>query len=282
MNIKSARNFAVSLLLSCSVATATAEIPVDHVIAIVNDGIVLNSDLEDRIEIVASNAKTAGTTLPPMSILREQIIDRLILEEVQIQEAERAGVRISDRQLTAALNNIAQRNNQSLQEFRRNLLAEGQDFDVLREEIRRSIMINQIQRSRVNSRITVTEQDIENYLNSDEAKVNNTTELFLSNILIAINAGATPQQISALEQRAKEIRQRLAQGEDFAQLALTFSNAPNALKGGSLGWRKEQELPTDLSAALKNKPEGFISQPIRLSSGYHIIRIDEKRGGIEA
>lgn len=264
-------------LLSLSVTAQ--EIPLDRVVAIVNDGIVLQSELNTRISLVREQLQQRSTQMPQYNILRKQVLERLILDSLQLQLAEQRGIRVSDRQLAMALENIARQNKLTLDQFREAVIAEGQDFDTFREQIRRELLITQVQRSVVNSRIRITEQDLRNYLESEEGKANSHAEFNLSNILLAVPTQATPAMIQDAQQKAAKLYEDLKAGADFAQVAISFSNAPNALKGGELGWRKINELPVQLSNALKNQSIGAITQPIRTPGGFHILKVNDKRGG---
>lgn len=267
----------VGALLSFS--TTAQEVPLDRVVAIVNDGIVLQSDLNSRINLVREQLEQRGNQLPQYEILRKQVLERLILDSLQIQLANERGIRISDTQLAQALGNIASQNNMPLEQFREAVIAEGQDFDTFREQIRRELLITQVQRSVVNSRIRVTEQDLRNYLESEEGKAASNAEYNLSNILLAVPTQATPAMIQETQKKAAKIYSDLKSGADFAQVAISVSNAPNALKGGELGWRKINEIPLQLSTALQNQPVGAITQPIRTPGGFHILKVNGKRGG---
>jgi len=264
-------------LLSLSVSAA--EIPLDRVVAIVNDGIVLQSELDDRMALIQAQLRERKTRAPAASVLRKQVLDRLILDSLQIQMAQERGIRISDRQLAMALENIARQNNLSLDQFRETLEAEGKSFDSAREQIRRELLITQVQRSMVNSRIRVTEQDLQNYLESDEGKSRTNPEYNLSNILFAVPNQASPAMIQEARKKAELLYQKLNEGADFAQAAISFSNAPNALKGGELGWRKINGLPLPLSQALKGLNKGQITEPVRTPGGFHILKINDTRGG---
>ena len=280
MIFKLGKRAAVTLagtLLSLSVTAQ--EIPLDRVAAIVNDGIVLQSELNNRISLVREQLQQRSTQMPQYNILRKQVLERLILDSLQLQLAEQRGIRVSDRQLAMALENIARQNNLTLDQFREAVIAEGQDFDTFREQIRRELLITQVQRSVVNSRIRVTEQDLRNYLESEEGKANSNAEFNLSNILLAVPTQATPAMIQDAQKKAAKLYEDLKGGADFAQVAISFSNAPNALKGGELGWRKINELPVQLSNALKNQSIGAVTQPIRTPGGFHILKVNDKRGG---
>lgn len=268
------------LLLVLPLAPVSAEL-LDRVAAIVNDDVVLESELEQRLELVRQQISARGenTRLPPEDILKQQVLDRLILESIQIQIAQRQGIRVSDRQLNEALERIASQNNMTLAQFREALIAEGQDYDSAREQIRREILLGQVQQSNVNRRISVSDQEVQNFLNSELGQKEVQAEFKLRNILIALPDGASPEMIRQADARAHEVYQQLQDGADFAELALAVSNAPNALQGGELGWRRESELPETLAAAISKLSPGQISQPIRTPGGFHILKIEDKRGG---
>ncbi|MGB0466681.1 MAG: peptidylprolyl isomerase [Pontibacterium sp.] len=262
-----------------SLSVYAQEIPLDRVVAIANDGIVLQSELNTRINLVSEQLKARQTALPAQNILRQQVLDRLILDSLQLQVAEQQGIRISDRQLAAALQNIAKQNKLSLEQFRAAIIKEGRDFDSFREQVSRELLISQVQQSQVNRRIRISEQDLRNYLESDEGKARAHAEYLLSNILFSVPTQASPALIQAAEKKAQALYQQLKTGADFAQAAISYSNAPNALKGGDLGWRQLNELPQQLRLALKNAQVGSVSAPVRTPGGFHIIKVNDKRGG---
>lgn len=267
------------VLLLAPVASLQAEV-LDRIAAVVNDDIVLASELEQRVELVRQQVAARGDTrLPPEAVLRQQVLDRLILESIQLQIAERQGIRVSDRQLNDALTRIAQQNGMTLAQFREALIAEGQDYAQAREQIRREILLTQVQQSSVNRRINVSEQEVRNFLDSELGQQQVQAEYRLRNILFAVPENATPEMIQRAEQQALEARRQLEQGTDFAELAIAVSNAPNALQGGELGWRRESELPQALAAAIRTLGPGQISQPVRTPGGFHLLLVEDKRGG---
>lgn len=262
-----------------SFCVSAKEIPLDRVVAIVNDGVVLESELNARMAMVTEQLRKRGTRMPAQSILKKQVLDRLILDSLQLQIAQQQGIRISDRQLALALENIAQQNKLTLDQFRDSMERDGRSFDAVREQIRRELLISQVQRGLVNRRIRVTEQDLRNYMDSEEGKAKAHPEYHLSNILFAVPNQASPAQIQEAEQKARALYNELREGGDFSQAAIAYSNAPNALKGGDLGWRKLNELPRQFSSVLKDTMIGFISSPIRTPGGFHIVQVKNKRGG---
>ncbi|GAA0788054.1 peptidylprolyl isomerase [Marinobacterium sediminicola] len=266
-------------LLTAPLASLQAEV-LDRVAAVVNEDIVLESELDQRLELVRQQiAARQETRLPPEDVLRQQVMDRLILERIQLQIAESQGIRVSDRQLNEALNRIAAQNNMTLPQFRDALMAEGQDYALAREQIRREILLTQVQQSSVNRRINVSEQEVQNFLDSELGQQQIQAEYQLRNILFALPESATPEMIGQTEAKAMEARRQLEQGTPFAELAIAVSNAPNALQGGELGWRRESELPQALAKAINKLSPGEVSQPVRTPGGFHLLLVENKRGG---
>lgn len=265
-----------SLLFSASVQAAPEKL--DSIAAIVNDDIILSSELQQRMSIVKSQLASRNQRLPPDNILTSQVMDRLILDNLILQTAEKQGIKVTERQLNDAINTIAARNEMTLEQFREALIAEGQDYISAREQIRKEMLIAQVQQNNVNRRIRVSDQEIKAFLASEDSQ-SNQTELLLSIILISIPEEASPEQIQTAETQAGLIHQELSKGADFAELAIAASSAPNALNGGDLGWRKLVELPEPLAEALKGMQSGEISSPIRAPSGFYIIQLRDKRGG---
>jgi len=271
---------ALALTTACLTTTAQAQpVPLDSVVAIANDGVVLRSELDRKVALISSQLSARGTALPPRATLERQVLDQLIIESLQLQVGRSQGIRISDELLNRNIERIAERNNMTLQQFRDALVAEGNSYETARKEIGRNMLLQQIQQSNIGRRIKVSDQEVENYLNSAEGQKRNQADYRLSHILISIPARATPEMIQQAEQKALEIHKRLQNGEDFAAVATAESNASNALNGGDLGWRKRNEMPEALSTAMASMNKGDISRPIRNSSGFHILKVEDKRGG---
>jgi len=267
------------LLMTAPLHAAYAEV-LDRIAAVVNEDIVLESELDQRLQLVRQQITAQEQTrLPSDEILRQQVLDRLILESIQMQIADRQGIRVSDSQLNQTLTRIADQNGLTLAQFRDALIAEGQDYALAREQIRRELMLSQVQQSSVNRRINVSEQEVQSFLDSELGQQQVQAEYSLRNILLALPEGATPEMIQQAEAKALKLRKQLAEGADFAELAIASSNAPNALQGGDLGWRKETELPQVLAAAIAKLGPGEISQPVKTPGGFHLIKVEDKRGG---
>ena len=269
---------ALTLLIPSQSALAEA-VPLDRVAAIVNDGIVMQSELDQRIQLVKEQLSARKTKLPPEHIFRKQVLNRLILESIQKQLGKKQGIRVSDGQLNGALSNIASQNSLSLEQFRDALIAEGRDYNQAREQIRNELFINSVQQNLVNRRIRVSEQELDNFLKSENGKGQVSAEFSLGHILIATPSQASPEIIQRAEKVAKDVHEKLSNGDNFAELAVAFSNAPNALKGGDLGWRKATELPEILSDAARKLSPSEFSKPVRSPSGFHILLMKDKRGG---
>lgn len=253
----------------------------DRVIAIVDDDIVMQSELDQRIEAISARLRKQNTLLPPPDVMEKRVLEQLILESIQMQIAERAGIRISDTQLNQTLNNIAQSNGMTLEQFQAQLESEGETYASAREQIRREMIITRVQQREVDRRVRVTEQEISNFLDSSEAREQSGVEYYLGHILIAVPEDASPEQEQEAQERADQVYQELKQGADFKQMAVARSDGRQALNGGVIGWRKESELPSIAADILPDLAPGQPSQPIRSSSGFHIITALQKRGGAE-
>lgn len=268
----------VSLLAGLFSLTLSAQ-SLDKIVAIVNDDIVLESELASRVASIVEQWRAQGRPLPDLPSLQQQILERLILDSIQLQLADTAGIRVSDRELNEAMESIAAQNNLSVLEFRNALQATGQDFLAVREDIRRELLLRQVQQTFVNRRIQISDQEVENYLNSEAGQSQNEIEVNLSNILIPIASQSTAEEIEAAKALAEQVYQDLLDGADFADMAQTHSAAPNAASGGVLGWRALNQLPEHLSSGVRLLQASEISAPIFTTSGIHILKVNERRGG---
>ena len=250
----------------------------DRVAAVVNDGVVLRSELEEQMSLVGERLKAQGLEMPPADVLRQQVLERLILQELQIQRAQRAGIRVNDENLNQALAEVAQRNNIGLAQLPAALAAQGIDYGAYRETVRREMTIQVLQQRDVIQRINVSPRELEQFLEKQKSRPSELNEYNLSHILIAVPQEATPQQLEDATRRAEDVVSRARQGEDFARLAVAYSNSQTALEGGALGWRRGPEIPTVLADLVVGLKSGEISAPLRTPSGYHIVRLNEVRG----
>ena len=253
----------------------------DRVVAIVNDGVVLNSDLDAQVDSVSERLRQQKLELPPQNVLRQQVLERLVLQEIQLQRANHAGVKVSDEMLNAALQDVAKRNGLTLTQLPEALAKQGGDYAEYREEIRKEMMLQLLRQRDVLQHISVTPREIDQFLDRQAKAPSERNEYNVSHILIAVGQEATAGQQDMAAKRAQEVYQRAKSGEDFAKLAVAYSNSQTALEGGALGWRKGSELPTFLSDIIAKLKPGEVSEPLRTPTGYHIIRLNEIRGGSE-
>ena len=251
----------------------------DRVVAIVNDGVVLNSDLDAQLDIVSERLRQQKLELPPQNVLRQQVLERLVLQEIEMQRASHAGVKVSDEMLNAALQDVAKRNNLTLTQLPDALKQQGVDYAEYREEIRKEMMLQLLRQRDVLQHISVTPREIDQFLDRQAKAPSERNEYNVSHILIAVGQEASPAQQEAAGKRAQEVYERAKSGEDFAKLAVAYSNSQTALEGGALGWRKGSELPTFLADIIAKLKPGEVGEPLRTPTGYHIIRLNEVRGG---
>ena len=253
----------------------------DRVVAIVNDGVVLNSDLDAQIDAVSLRLREQKLELPPQNVLRQQVLERLVLQEIQVQRATHAGVKVTDETLNAALQDVAKRNNLTLSQLPDALAQQGIDYPSYRDGIRKEITLTLLRQRDVLQHISITPREIDQYLEKQAKTPSERNEYNVSHILIAVGQEASQAQLDAAARRATEVYERAKTGEDFAKLAVAFSNSQTALDGGALGWRKGGELPTFLTDVVAKLKPGEVSEPLRTPTGYHIIKLNEMRGAAE-
>ena len=250
----------------------------DRVIAVVESGVIMESELNSRLQEVIGRIRETGSELPPKKILEEQVLERLIMEEIQLQIGERAGIKISDAELNSSLSKIASQNSLNLENFKDSLESQDISYRDLRETVKRNMIIQRVQRGKVGSKIDITNEEIENFLNSEEGKTKLAEEYSVQQILFPLKGNSTKEEIKKAETKGKSIIKKLLSGESFSKLAASYSSGQNALEGGSLGWKKSSELPTLFSEIIINMEVGDISKLIRSGAGFHILRLSEKRG----
>jgi len=250
----------------------------DGIAAVVNDGVVLKSELQLEIQRIVQRLEQQGTPVPPMRQLVPQVLERLIVQRIQLQRAERVGLRVSDETLNVALANVAERNGVSLGELPNLLASEGIEYAVFREDLRNQITVDQLMQRDVMSRINASEREIEEYMERQKDRQFVDEEFKISQILIATSPTTTPEDVEKAETKARDLLERAKAGESFGELAVAFSDGQNALEGGDLGWRKGNELPTLFASVVPAMQAGEITGPIRSNSGFHVVRLDERRG----
>ena len=251
----------------------------DGIAAVVNDGVVLKSELALQAAMIRQRLLEENTQLPPPDVLAGQVLERLVIMRLQLQRAERLGVEVTDETLNMALSDVARRNNVSLTELPELLGQDGVNYAGYRSEMREQLVIDQLRQRDVMARIVVTPRELEDYLERQEGKAHVNQEFKLSHILISVSATATPEDVDEGQAQALEIFERLQEGGDFAELAVSYSDGQSALEGGTIGWRRGDQLPTLFADVIPGMQPGQFSEPIRSASGYHLIKLDEVRGG---
>ena len=249
----------------------------DRVAAVVNDGVVLESEVDGQMKEVTSRLQAQNMALPPESVLRKQVLDRLILQRIELEQAKRDGITISDDQLNAALQDVAKRNNIPFSDLPTVLSQQGVDYASYREQMRQQLTIGLLRQRDVLQRIVVTPREIDQFLAKQSKQPATNTQYNVSHILISVPPNATPEQMAQAQQRANEVYQRASKGEDFGKLAVAYSNSEDALEGGSLGWRQESELPTFLTSLILGLKPGQVGAPLRTPTGFHIVKLNQVR-----
>jgi peptidyl-prolyl cis-trans isomerase SurA len=250
----------------------------DRIVAVVNEGVLLQSDLDIQTSLILRQLRDQNTQLPPEDVIKSQVLEQLILKELQLQRARRIGIRIPDAMLNATLSQVAARNGLTLTQLPQAMAADGIDYANFREEMRNDMVIEALHQRDVVARIQVSEREIERYLERQESSANEQVDYDMSHILVAVPASARPEELADAEQRIGDIHNRLIAGEDFEQLAITYSDGQNALEGGRLGWRKGGQLPGNFESVVSRLSPGQFSAPVRSASGYHILKVNDVRG----
>ena len=253
---------------------------IDRVIAVVDSGVIMESELNLRVQDIIGRLRSEGTELPPKELLEEQVLERLIIEEIQLQIGDSAGVKISDAELNRALSMLASQNSMNLEQFKESLDANNSSYSKLRDSVRKELIIQRVQRGKVGANIEISEQEIENFLNSEEGRSKLAEQYNVQQILLSLNSEAPENKVNSTKEKGADIIRRYNEGERFEKLAATYSSDQNALEGGSLGWRKATELPTLFSDVVTKMKVGEASELIRSGAGFHIIRLAEKKGDV--
>ncbi len=267
------------LLLASPLLHAQPEV-LDRIVAIVDSGVVLQSELDARTQSVMDRLQESGSTqpLPPKDVLQKQILDQLILERLQLQMGERYDIKVSDQELDDAIGRIVSNNQLTLEQLEQDLAQQGVTMNEFRQQIYTELSVNQVQQALVNSRIQINEQDIDSFLASTDGKFATSPDYRLGHILIAVPSGASSENVDQAQAKARDIYNQLAEGADFSQIAITHSNDQNALQGGELGWRKLAQLPELFSGPVSELEVGEVAEPVRSGAGFHILKVLETRG----
>ena len=257
---------------------ANEPVPADRIVAVVNDEVITLHDLRSRLDFAVAQLQKQGTPLPPRQELEQQMLERLVMDKVQLQFARDNGMRVDDSQLEQALQRIAANNKMSLAAFRDALKKDGVAFAKFREEIREEMTIARVREREVNDKIVISEGEIDNYLSGDAAGDSSGEEYEVAHILLRAPESASPEQIQKLKTKAEQVYERVKQGEDFSQLAASYSDAPDALKGGSLGLRPLNRLPALFADVVVKLKIGEAGPLLRSPNGFHLIKLVSKRG----
>ncbi|MFF7709857.1 peptidylprolyl isomerase [Pseudomonas sp. NPDC007930] len=250
----------------------------DRVVAIVDNDVIMQSQLDARLSAIQADVAKRGGSLPPLEDVRKQVLNALILENLQLQMGDRMGIKVTDEELNDAIGTIAQRNNMSVSQFRAALAHDGLSYDETRAQVRDQIIVSRVRQRRVAERIQVSEQEVKNFLASDMGKAQLSEEYHLANITIPVPQSANSEQIQQAGQQALDTYNKLKQGADFGQMALARSAADNALDRGDMGWRQAAQLPPPFDRLLASMQPGDITQPVRAPGGFIIVKLVETRG----
>ena len=277
---------AATLLAQAAVAqtreTSSSGVLLDRIAATVNEGVVLQSELDEQMIIITERLKEQKLDLPPQNVLRKQVLDRLVLQELQMQRADRLGIQITDEMLNTALTDVAQRNNIKFGDLPAAMEQQGVDYRSYREEMRKEMTMTALRQRDVYSRIFVSPREVEQCAVKRKGAPAESQEFNLAHILIAIPESADTELVAERVARAEGVYERARAGEDFAQLAIAYSDAGTALEGGALGWRKGGQLPSFVADRIPAMQVGDVTEPIRSPSGLHLFKLLEVRGAEQA
>jgi len=280
------RTFLAGIILSCfafSAHAATREshevVKLDRIVAVVDQVVITENELNDRIRTVSAQLEKQGAQLPPQNVLEKQILERLINDRLQLQLAAQTGLRVDDNQLDKTIDRIAEQNKMDIKQFREALAADGISYRKFREDIRNEILLARLREREVDNRVNVTEAEIDNFLTTQSSRNEAQDEYEIAHILIRAPDDSSPDVLQKLRDKAEQALKQLKSGTDFAQVSASFSDAPNALEGGALGWKTSTQLPALFAEALKPMQPGETSAVLRSPNGFHILKMINRRGG---
>jgi peptidyl-prolyl cis-trans isomerase SurA len=251
---------------------------VDRIVAVVNKEVITEYELAERISRIRQDLQRRGTALPDRREIEHQVLERLIIEKVQLQFARETGLRVDDIELDRTVARVAEGNKLSLTVFRQMLERDGIPFDAFREELRNEVLMTRLRERDVTSKITISEGEVETFLLEQNERKGAATEYNVAHILVRVPERATPEQLEARRARAEDAVKRLKGGASFAQVAATYSDAPDALLGGNMGWRSQDRLPELFAEALVKLKPGELSGVLRSPAGFHVLKLIELRG----
>ena len=269
----------VALMAASAGALAQRALLVDRIVAIVNKEVITASELANAVGAAERELRRRGTAPPERAVLERQMLERLIIDKAQAQMARDTGIRVDELQLDRAVQRIAENNRMSLAEFRTALERDGVPFDAFRQDVREQIMLTRLREREVDDRIQVSDSEIDLFLEAMKAAPGERTEYNLAHILVRVPEQASPEQVDAARRRIEQALSQARSGGDFAQIAATYSNAPEALQGGALGWRAHDRLPELFADALERLQPGEITPPLRSPAGFHLLKLVDRRVG---
>lgn len=275
--MKNWRTLILGLVICANTAFAAPQ-EVDKVAAVVDNGVVLESDVNGLMQSVKLNAQQAGQQLPDDATLRHQILERLIMDNIQLQMGQKMGISISDAELDQAIANIAAQNRMTVDQLRSRLAYDGLNYTTYRSQIRKEMLIAEVRNNEVRRRVTILPQEVDSLAKQVGTQNSSDTEMNISHILLPLPENPSQQQVDEAEELAKRLMTELHNGADFGKLAITYSADPQALKGGNMGWGKLQEIPTLFAERLVNAKKGDVVGPIRSGVGFHILKVNDIRG----
>jgi len=270
--------FSFSLISHAESAKQTEIIKIDRIVAIVDQVVITENELADRIKSVTAQLEKQGTELPPPAILQKQILERMITDRLQLQYASQTGLRVDDNQLDKTIERIAGQNKMDVPAFKKALLEDGIQYRKFREDIRNEITLARLREREVDNRINTTESEIDSFISMQGAS-NSNDEYEISHILIRAGEDTTPDDLKKLRAKAEDALEQLQAGKDFSKISASFSDAPNALEGGSLGWKNGSQMPALFLDAIKPLKAGDLSPILRSPNGFHILKVTDRRGG---
>lgn len=260
-------------------AAAPPVLPVDRIVAVVNSEVITAGEIEERVKAVTQQLRRQGTPLPPQDLLQRQVLERMIMDRLQIQLAKETALRVDDLQLDRTVARVAESNKMTLTQFRQALERDGIPFNKFREEIRNEILLSRLREREVDNRIAVTDNEIDYFLSQQAAAPGAGAEFKLGHIMLRLPDQASPEEVNRQRARAEQVLAQLRQGADFSRLAAGFSDASNALEGGLMDWRARDRLPDLFAQALDGLKQGEVSGIIRSPAGFHLLKLIERRGG---
>jgi len=272
-------SFLIALSFNQYSALAADVVKMDRIVAVVDQTVITEQELESRITSLSAQLRKQGTELPEEGILRKQILERLISDALQLQYAAQTGIKVDDIQLDKTIERIAEQNKMTIREFHDALNQDGISIRKFRADIRNEIIIARLREREVESRVNVSESEIDNYLTTQASSNQNQDEYDISHILIRVPEDAAPEDVQKAKTKVDEALVALDAGTNFAKVSASFSDAPNALEGGNIGWKSGSQVPTLFLDALKTMQKGDVSTALRSPNGFHILKVNDKRGG---